>query len=61
MAAREAWHARVLASVKGGAAAYPKRTAAERAAFKAQQAATQVSLIDPLAWPANPSCPYGTH
>ena len=53
--------ARVLASVKGGAAAYPKRTAAERAAFKAQQAATQVALIDPLAWPANPSCPYGTH
>ena len=61
MAAREAWHARVLASLPGGPAAYPKRSPAELAAFKAQQQAAQVAIIDPLAWPANPSCPYGTH
>ena len=61
MAAREAWHARVLSSLPGGPAAYPTRTPAELAAFKTQQQAAQVALIDPLAWPDNLSCPYGTH
>lgn len=60
MAEREAWNARVLASVARGPAAYPKRLPAELTAFKARQAAAQIALIDPLAWPENPSCPYGT-
>lgn len=61
MAAREAWHKRVLASLAGGPAAYPRRSEAELATFRAQQAASQVALIDPLVWPENLSCPYGTH
>lgn len=59
-AEREEWHARVAASLAGGPAAYPQRSPAELAAFKARQAAAQAAIIDPLAWPQNPSCPYGT-
>ncbi len=61
MAEREAWHARVRASLAGGHAAYPRRSDAERAAFRARQAAAQIAVIDPLLWPNNPSCPYGKH
>lgn len=59
-AARSAWHARVVRSLPGGPAAYPQRSVAELAAFLDLQAAVQVAIIDPLEWPNNPSCPFGS-
>jgi hypothetical protein len=56
MAEREAWHARVQGSLAGGPAAYPTRSAAEIERLRAGQ----VAIIDPLEWPGNPSCPFGT-
>ena len=55
-AARAAWSARVAASLPGGPAAYPQRSAAELS----DVAAMTVQMIDPVPWPQNPSCPYGT-
>lgn len=55
---RAAWHARVQASLPGGPAAYPRRATADAAAARA--AAARVAIIDPLVWPANTACPYGT-
>jgi hypothetical protein len=53
---RAAWARRVDASLAGGAAAYPRRGDAEARAL----AAETVQMFDPLPWPQNPSCPYGT-
>lgn len=55
-AARAAWGARVAASLPRGPSAYPQRTRAEARAL-----AAQVLIVDPLVWPQNPSCPWGTH
>ena len=55
VAARAAWGARVEESLPRGAAAYPQRSRAEALALQ-----QQVVVIDPLVWPGNPSCPWGT-
>jgi hypothetical protein len=52
--ARAAWSARVAASLPGGPAAYPQRSAAEALD------AMPIQMFDPVPWPQNPSCPYGT-
>ena len=57
-AARAVWKSRVTASLAHGAAAYPRRNASEAAAFAAL---SPVQLFDPLPWPENLSCPYGTN
>jgi hypothetical protein len=51
-AARRAWRERVRESLAGGPDAYPRDAA---------RSATQVVIVDPLTWPNNPSCPYGTN
>ena len=47
---RREWAARVDAGLSTGAG-YPVREGAE---------APQVLMVDPLVWPHNPSCPWGT-
>ena len=49
--ARMAWSVLVEESIPGGLRAYPTTPQAN---------VSQVSIIDPLVWPNNPSCPYGT-
>lgn len=55
VAQRRAWAARVDEGTASGGG-YPQRRREEEAAGGAQQ----VLVVDPVEWPNNPSCPWGT-
>jgi hypothetical protein len=60
-AARAAWRRRVAASLSGGPQAYPRHTQQPQQQEEDGGALPrQIVVIDPLEWPGNPSCPWGT-